>query len=203
MKKIKLFSIIFFLFQAILCNAQKKEIRLEYQNDNLIKELGIGLVQLVNPNEKIILYNDSSCKIIKTNQAKLGKDIIPLLNKPDYNILFFVCVEKSSKFYKIISTSGKYVYVKPSEKYLFYEWDNFFKSQVIYFDNTNKKLNPMLDRIDGKTIDINNLDYYDDDFEIVDVKNNWININNLTKKKKYWIKWKEKNKLLGTINLLI
>lgn len=202
MKKLKLLTLLF-LFQITFNYSQSKGQKLEYQNDKLIKELGMGLLQLVNTDEKIVLYNDNFCRQIITDDAKLGKNIIPLLNKPDYGILFFVCVEKNSKFYKIVSTSGKYVYVKPSAKYLYYEWDNFLKSQVIYIDNINKKSNPMLDGIDGKIIDIKNLDYYDDDFEVVDVKNNWMNINNLTKKKKYWIKWKEKNKLLVTLDLLM
>ena len=86
MRKIKSLITIFCLFQLINCFSQNK-IKLEYQNDNLIQEIGIGLVQQVNVKEKIILYEDSEFKTIKTKDAKLGKNIIPLLNKVDYNPL--------------------------------------------------------------------------------------------------------------------
>jgi hypothetical protein len=202
MKKTKLFSFIFFLFQVIHCNAQKKETRLEYQNDNLIKELGIGLVQLVNPNEKIILYNDSSCKIIKTNQAKSGKDIIPILNKPDYGIQFFVCLEKNSNYYKIVISKGKYAYIKPTQKYFYYDWHDFLKNQVTSIENKNISSNPLFDKINGKVITIKNMQS-DDEIEVIEVKDDWLNIKNITLNKEYWIKWREKNNLLVYLNLLM
>lgn len=202
MKKTNLFSVIFFLFHVIHCNAQKKETRLEYQNDNLIKELGIGLVQLVNPNEKIILYNDSFCTIIKTKQAKIGKDIIPILNKPDYGIQFFVCLEKNSKYYKIVISNGKYAYIEPTQKYLYYDWYDFLKNQVTSIENKNIKSNPLFDKMNGKAINIKNIQS-DDEIEVIEIKGDWLKIKNTTLNKEYWIKWREKNNILVYLNLLM
>ncbi|PKB18728.1 hypothetical protein [Flavobacterium sp. 5] len=202
MKKAKLFSVIFFLFQVIHCNAQKEEAQLEYQNDNLIKELGIGLVQLVNPNEKIILYSYSSCKTIKTNQAKIGKDIIPILNKPDYSIQFFICSEKNNKYFKIVTSIGKYAYIKPTQKYLYYDWYDFLKNQVTSIENKNISFNPLFDKMNGKVITIKNIQS-DDEIEVIEIKGDWLNVKNTTLNKEYWIKWREKNNLLVYLNLLM
>lgn len=192
---------VLFLFQIISCNSQKK-VNLGYQNDNLLKEIGIGLVQQIDVNEKILLYDDINCKKIKTKDAKIGKQLIPLLNKTDYSILFFICVEKNSKFYKIVTSSGKYAYLKPSNKFLFYSWDEFLKNQVTSIESKNKISNPLFDNINGKPVKLKNLQS-DDEIEIINVKVNWLHIKNVTINKNYWIKWREKNELLIYINLLM
>ena len=199
MRKIKSLITIFCLFQLINCLSQNK-IKLEYQNDNLIQEIGIGLVQQVNVKEKIILYEDSEFKTIKTKDAKLGKDIIPLLNKLDYSILFFLCVEKNNKYFKVIISKEKYAFIKPSNKYIYYNWNDFLKNQITSVDCKNK--NSLFDKIDGKLINFKNLNF-DDEIEIINVKDDWLNIKNTTINKNYWVKWKEKNKLLINLNLLM
>ena len=201
MKKIKSLIVLFCLFQLVNCSAQN-EIKLEYQNDNLLKEIGIGLVQQVNGSEKTVLYNDSEFKSIKSKVVRQGKEIIPLLNKIDYNILFFLCIEKNVKYFKIAISNGKYAYIKPSEKYIFYSWNDFLKKQVTSVESKNKKSKNIFDKINGNQINIKNLQS-DDEIEIIDVKGDWLNIENNTVNKKYWIKWKEKNELLIYLNLLM
>lgn len=201
MRKIKLQYLILFVFLTISCISQNK-INLEYQNDNLIKELGIGLVQQTDVNEKITLYSDINCKKIKAKNAKIGKDIIPLLNKIDYSILFFVCIEKNSKFYKIVTSLGSYAYIKPSNKFIFYNWDEFLKNQVISVESKNKNSNPLVDRINGKPVTFKNLQS-DDEIEVINIKGSWLNIRNTTINKDYWLKWRDQNKLLIYLNLLM
>ncbi|MEZ0128683.1 hypothetical protein AB9T88_02320 [Flavobacterium sp. LBUM151] len=77
-----------------LCYSQNIDKLTEYQNDNLIKEIGIGLVQQIDVNEEITLYDDINCKKTKIKNAKIGKDIIPLLNKTDYSIFFLFVLKK-------------------------------------------------------------------------------------------------------------
>ena len=201
MKKLKLLNTIFCLFQLINCFSQNKK-SLEYQNDNLIKEIGIGLLQQVDVNEKIVLYDDAAFKVIRSKDAKLGKEIIPFLNKVDYNILFFLCVEKNSNFYKIAISNKKYAYIRPSLKYLFYDWGEFFKNQVISVESKIKKPKSFFDKIDGNSIIIKGLQS-DDEINIINIKGDWLNIKNNTLNKIYWIKWKEKNELLIYLNLLM
>ena len=185
-----------------LCNSQNKEQQIKYQNDNLIKELGIGLIQQTDVNKKITLYSDIDCRKIKAKNAKIGKDIIPLLNKIDYSILFFVCVEKNSKFYKIVTSLGSYAYIKPTNKFIFYNWDEFLKNQVISVESKNKNSNPLFDRINGKPVTLKNLQS-DDEIEVINIKANWLNIRNTTINKDYWLKWRDGNKLLIYLNLLM
>lgn len=201
MKKNKLQYFILFLFLTINCISQSK-INLDYQNDNLIKEIGIGLVQQTDVNEKIILYDDVNCKNIKSENTRIGKNMIPLLNKIDYSILFFVCVEKNSKSYKIVTSTGTYGYIKPSDKFIFYNWNEFLKNQVISVESKNKSLNPLFDKINGKPVVFKNLQS-DDEIEVINVKDNWLNIRNTTINKNYWLKWKDGNKLLIYLNLLM
>lgn len=199
MKKVNLEYIILLVFLTINCNSQNR-INLRYQNDNLIKELGNGLVQQIDINNKITLYRDINCKKIKVENAKIGKDIIPLLNKTDYSILFFVCVEKNNKFYKIITSSGTYAYIKPSDKFIFYSWNEFLKNQVVGVES--KISNSLFDKINGKQVVFKNLQS-DDEIEIINIKGDWLNIENTTINKNYWLKWREGNKLLIYLNLLM
>lgn len=201
MKKLKFGYFVLCLFHIISCNSQKK-VNLEYQNDKLLKEIGVGLVQQIDVGEKIILYEDINCKKIKVKEAKIGKDVIPLLNKIDYSILFFVCVEKNTKFYKIVTSSGTYAYLKPSDKFIFYGWNDFLKNQVSSVESKNKSLNPLFDKINGTPVNYKDLQS-DDEIEIINIKDNWLNIKNLTINKNYWIKWREKNELLIYLNLLM
>lgn len=95
MEKSILINIAFLLliFNSFQC---QKKLTLEYQNDKLNQNLGIGLVQIINSKESVALYTDNNLNKIKTKSAKVGNDFIPLLNKPDYDVLFFVCVEKDA-----------------------------------------------------------------------------------------------------------
>ncbi|WP_435524274.1 hypothetical protein [Chryseobacterium indoltheticum] len=90
---IKISLILLFVFNIYSC--QKKSTLLEYQNDEIIQNTGIGLVQIINPNESVTLYSDNTLSKIKIINPKIGANFIPILNKPDYNILFFACVEKN------------------------------------------------------------------------------------------------------------
>lgn len=204
MKKTILFKIsVILIFVFNIFNCQKKGKQLEYQNDELIQSVGIGLIQIVNPNESISLYSNNTLSKIKITHPKIGFNFIPLLNKSDYNIMFFVCVEKSLNFYKIIISKDNYAFIKPSKNIIFYSWDDFLKKQVVSVESKNLKNNPPRESINGKTIlNFKNLKS-DDDVEILEIKGEWIYIENITKDKKYWIKWKNKNQLLVYLNLLI
>lgn len=203
MKKSVLIKIsLILLFVSNIFSGQKKVTSLGYQNDELIQNLGIGLVQTINPNENIILYSDSTLSKIKIKKPKIDSNFIPILNKPDYNILFFVCIEKKQDYYKIIISKDSYAYLKPSENLIFYNWENFLKKQVVNVESKNLKNNPRRNSINGKSINIKNWKS-DDEEEILEIKGQWINIENITRNKKYWIKWKNKSQLLVYLNLLV
>ncbi len=203
MKKINILKTIIvmtmLLFNNIKCQSSQN---LEYQNDNLIQNIGIGLVQFVKTNETIPLYEDQLFTKVKASPAKLGKDIIPLLNKPDYGILFFTCVEKNPKYYKIATDKNRYAYLKPSKNLVFYSWADFLTQQVTSIENKDKKNKPRAS-INGKVIDSINWKS-DDEIEIIKVQNNWIQIKNITQNNQiFWIEWKNDKELKIYLNLLI
>lgn len=201
MEKLKFISVIFCLFQLLSCNSQNK-VKLGYQNDNLLNEIGIGLVQQVVVTDKIVLYKNPDCKTVISKNSKIGKELIPLLYKIDYNILFFVCVEKNKDYYKIVISSGKYAYLKSSQNYLFYNWNEFLKNQVISLESKDLEKNPFVNKINGNPINIKII-LPDDEIEIVEVKNEWAKIHNTTLNSNYFIKWRDKQNLLVFLSLLL
>ncbi|WP_435524273.1 hypothetical protein [Chryseobacterium indoltheticum] len=111
-------------------------------------------------------------------------------------------VLKKTNFYKIIISKDNYVYIKPSKNFIFYNWEDFFKEQVVSIESKELKNNPLRDSINGKTLNVKNLKS-DDEVEILEVKGEWIYIENITRNKKYWVKWKNKSQLLIYLNLLV
>ncbi|MBC9798193.1 hypothetical protein [Sinomicrobium weinanense] len=186
--------LLFFWFLG--CNSQKT-IELGYQNDDLLEELGIGLIQVINSNEEINFYRDENFM----DMEKITNPI-PLLNKADYGILFFVCTEKISGGYKIMTSKKKYSYIKDSNNFEFYNWKGFLKNQVISFESKDITQNPPRDSINGNIIDIT-VWQDDDEVEVIQIKENWVQIKNNTRGIVYWLKWKNKNQLLVYLNLLI
>lgn len=198
MKKSTLIKIvIIFLFGFNLFNCQKK-VTLGYQNDELIQNLGIGLIQVVNPNKKLILYSDSNL-----SKIKLVTNPIPLLNKPDYNILFFISLEKKSNFYKIAISKNDYAYLKESQDFIYYDWKSFLKEQIVGIESKNIKTNPPRTSINGKVINIKSWKP-DDEIEIIKVENDWLQIKNITQNNQiFWIQWKDDKQLKVYLNLLV
>ncbi|MEZ0128682.1 hypothetical protein AB9T88_02315 [Flavobacterium sp. LBUM151] len=63
-------------------------------------------------------------------------------------------------------------------------------------------MNPLFNKINGKPIKFKNLQS-DDEIEVIEIKENWLNIRNATINQDYWLKWKDGNKLLIYLNLLM
>lgn len=196
-----------FCFFALLCNCksnnnENKLVELEYQNDVLFNNIGIGLVKVIDTNKEIELYSDKACKNKITSTVIFGENVIPYLYKPDYGILYLSCIEDGSDYSKIALNNETTAYLKKSQNIIFFDWSNFLKNEVLGV--SSKDLNSIVckESINGKSMDIKNLSY-DDEIDILKVKGKWLYIHNLTIEKKYWVQWKNKNKLLVYFNLLM
>lgn len=201
MKRLKK-NLLLYLLLVITTSYAQKKIKLEYQNDNLIKQIGIGLVQQVKPNESVLFYKDRECSQIKIRDVNYGRYVIPFLYKVDYGILFFVCVERNDKYYKIAINKDDYAYIKPTVKLLFYDWEDFLKNQVTSIESKDLKANPFFDKINGKPIFLKNYQT-DDESEVLEVHNDWLKIKNNTINRTYWLQWRENNNFLIYLNLLM
>lgn len=192
-------ALLLLIFNSFQC---QKKVALEYQNDKLIQNVGIGLVQIINSKENVTVFTDSNLDKIKTKNAKVGNDFIPLLNKPDYGVLFFVCVEKGANFYKVAISKNEFAYLKNSSNLIFYNWENFLKEQVMGIESKDLKNNPPRNAIKGKPIDTKNWKS-DDEIEILKVENTWLQVKNISKNQIFWIEWKDKDQLKVYLNLLV
>ncbi|MDI9311696.1 MAG: hypothetical protein QM535_15910 [Limnohabitans sp.] len=182
---------------TIFLSFWKSTAQLEYQNDKVLGELGTGLVQQIDANKKNHFYIDKECKIESTKQKT-----IPLLNKPDYNIKFYICIEQTTSSYKILIAKGKYAYVKKTNNFKYYDWKTFLKDEVIHAEPKEEYINSYFDKINGKKLHLDKLST-DDETEITEVNGEWLKIHNATIKRNYYIRWRDKQRLLVYLNLLM
>ncbi|MCD8440810.1 hypothetical protein [Tenacibaculum finnmarkense] len=169
------------------------------QNDlgyyNEMGTLGIGLIKPLT--DSLIFYK----KNIKTKQEIVSSfnpfPITPVFYKPDYGIVYLICLEDTKEYYKIKSIDGVF-YLKKAN-YVFVDWKTFLMNST-GINNIDGKTNPIKKENSAKSED---LDWSEsEEIIIIDVKKDWILIQN-EYEQIGWIKWKIKNKLLIEIYLLI
>lgn len=194
MIKKALFILFLFSFSTNIFSQQK---RLGYQNDQLLNNLGIGVLQQINVNEKIIYYSDSLCS--KPINVKYK---IPVFYKKDYGILFYICLKASEKYYKILISDKNPVFIKKRESLNFFTWDAFLKDEITGIDSKNLKEIYPRNSVNGEKIDIRKWSD-DDEEEVLEVIGEWIKLKNTTQNVTFWIQWKNKDKLTIYLNLLM
>lgn len=174
---------------------------LEYQNDKYFNQLGVGLVQFTNVEAKIQLYADKNMQKPIVNKV-LGADVMPFFNKPDYGILFFSCAQVNKDCFKIFLKNNEVAYLKKEKHIKYFSWNDFLKNEIVGLSAKDPEANLYADAVNGEQIDNSGFSS-DDEIDITDVKENWVQINNTTVKKTYWMKWREEEKLLVDIYLLM
>lgn len=177
-----------------------------YQND--LGDLGIGVV---NPKDfawhSFTLFNDVLGKEhIKIKTVFEGQDfVVPALNGPEYGQFNLVVKEVLNDYYKVYVNKETYGFVRKDE-FTFYSWNDLLKnalfigvetaytdrddpSTIVKFDH---RTNLVLIEIDEDWIFARELD--EAEFEGSEP----LNDDELERLPKYWIKWREENKLLVT-----
>lgn len=198
--KIEIKFFIILLISIFSMSFSQKVNKLSFQNDEILQEVGAGVIQEKIIEEKPILYNDSQLKeIIKIDMIS-AKEIVPFFYKKDYNILYFLCIKEYNNCYKIKINKDKYAYLKKSSNFVFYSWNSFIKNQIINLESKNIILNPAKYSINGYVVNIKHLD--EDETVIENIDGDWVYIKNNTRNIKYWIRWKNRNKILVYFNLL-
>ena len=103
---------------------QKTEIKREkeiYKNS-----LGTGLV--IAP-DSFQIYNDSNLQelILSTNMynGKIPKSIYPIIFKPDYGLMHFVCLGFNDKFYRVLINDTLIGYFPRTSEYEFENWNKY------------------------------------------------------------------------------
>lgn len=184
--------------------------------------LGEGLV-IVPDSFEIYLDSALEKKSISLNMytSKIPNSISPIIFKPDYGIMHFVCLSNNSiKSYKVLINQNKIGYIPKNKNYRYELWDEYILKcyGISILDNENVYENP-----DTKSKIVE----YKEDLTVcpIEIKENWLKIKigcnesnadeemeaelcskiikQCNKGKTGWIKWKENNKLKVSILKLI
>jgi hypothetical protein len=98
----------------------------ECNYENNVNSLGIGLIKA--PLE-FVLYNDSLLSsiyaTINIEAEENSINFCPKFYKPDYGILQFVCLEKTSTFFKILINNSEIKFLELSKEYDFVSWKDY------------------------------------------------------------------------------
>ncbi len=100
--------------------------------DNSVASLGIGLVMITDPIE---LFTDSSLHQ-NTVSASMRKDNIenfPVCSKyykPDYGMMYFVCLAKTARSYKVLNNGSEVRYLPRTKAYHFITWEKYIMSSL-------------------------------------------------------------------------
>ncbi|TXD53157.1 MULTISPECIES: hypothetical protein [unclassified Polaribacter] len=185
-----------------------------YGQNKQPKKSGIGFAVAENPylyenlsHPKDIFSNNKLTNKIQTNK------IFPYFYKPDYGLYHFICLEKNSKYYKILINNSEIGFIPNNEKYIFKTWETILMSaSVERIDKQNLIRNSPKEK-DEKII-INSCKY--ESMKVIDIIEQngkfWIEISfatnceaypeNNAERKTGWIKWRNSEKLLVRIQLL-
>ena len=169
----------------------------EYKTD----ELGIGLITFKNIEflpDSLIFYKDKELKTPHqlVYSSTPDKKVHPKFYKPEEKICYFVCVESTINYYKIIVNKSDQYYIVNNAGILFKSWDNLLTKSngIIRTDKLNLfRSEPM--EMGG----IVNLSNKEERYKGVLVKDEWLKVKNEQKQTVAWLKWKLKNHLLVEI----
>ena len=162
---------------------------------NRTSKLGIGLVKT---KKDTLFFENSINSSFQKESIYKPKSIIPIFFKPDYNIFYTVCVEKINKTYKILSANSKYFFVQERD-FEFISWENFL-IETVGIENMDWGKNPLREKPNSSSIKLPVKS--ENDFVINETRGDWIEVEN-EDKDRGWIKWRENEKLLIEIYLLM
>ena len=158
-------------------------------------KLGLGLLK---PKNDTIFFKQQVNETPLKETIYTPKKVIPIFFKPDYDIFYIVCTEKTGLGYKILSANGKELLANKTD-FDFISWEKFLL-KTTGIENISWKQNPLRKESTVTSLEVPFNDK--ENFIVKEVKNNWIKVKN-ENNEEGWIKWKEKEKLLIEIYLLM
>ena len=189
------------------------------QEGNPIK-LGLGIVAIDDTYDEkkiVTVYKDRSFKI-KIEDFKLYGDleaVWPYCFKPDYGLCYFVCLEKTKDYFKILINDREEGFLKNDKDKYFKTWESLLINATV--ERLDLKANPLKskpsDNADTITLRTQILLDRLQVIDVIEIKGvHWINVRYSKSGKDLieatadsgegWIKWKAGDKLLIKILLL-
>jgi len=184
-------------------------------------KLGVGIVAIedtYDTKKMVSIYKDKDLKN-KLEDFKLYgqlKTVWPYYYKPDYGLCYFVCLEKTKDYFRVLINDKEEGFLKSDPEKYFKTWESVLISSFV--ERLDIKANPLKKKpsYSEATIDLE-YEPKPDRLEVVDVieKNgeHWLKVN-FSKSGKIpcdkqiadcaeaWIKWRAGDKLLVNILLL-
>jgi mRNA-degrading endonuclease YafQ of YafQ-DinJ toxin-antitoxin module len=190
------------------------------QEGNPIK-LGLGIVAIKDTYDEskvVTVYKDKDLKN-KIEDFKLYgqlKNIWPHFFKPDYGLCYFVCLEKTKDYFKILINDKEEGFLRNDKDKYFKTWESLLINASV--ERLDVKTNPLKNNPsdNAETITLQNQITVDrlQVFDVIEINGeHWINVNYSKSGKvscdkgtadcgEGWIKWKAGDKLLVNILLL-
>lgn len=209
-KKMRVLTTILILVTLTSYGQEKKPIK-----------LGLGIVAIDDTYDEaktVSVFKDKDLKT-KIEDFKLYgqlKNVWPYYFKPDYGLCYFVCLEKTKDYFKVLINDKEEGFLKNDRDKYFKTWESLLINSTV--ERLDSKANPLRSKPNDKA-DLINLDYEPkvDRLEVIDVLEingeHWINVR-FSKSGKVpcdkgtpdcgegWVKWRTGDKLLVNILLL-
>lgn len=188
---------LFVILLFLICNIANSQ---QYLNQT--GSLGVGLVMIKNtysPNDKVTFYNDNKLSnksedffITQPNSIRF-----PKFYKPDYGICYFVCLEKTANYFKILVNEKDVKFIGTDSNSTFINWPKLLlKSTGIRVLNINQHF-----YIQAFTESLLANIKPDHILTVISVKNDWVEIKDQITKNVGWFQWKKNDQL--TIEILL
>ncbi len=170
-------------------------VELDYLND--INYVGIGVV---NPKafDFQIVIDTATNETIDIENIEAQELLVPVFWKPDYLIFYMPVVSRSDKFYEVRAHKSMSAFVHKSE-FDFYTWDDLLKNKALCVTILSGKGYSKPD-IHSEVLFNGNETSLDEMTIVVEkIEGDWIyvraELDDLVTGK-FWIPWRDKNKLL-------
>jgi hypothetical protein len=183
--------------------------------------LGLGIVAIEDTYDEskiVIIYKDKDLKTKIADFKLYGqlKNVWPYSFKPDYGLCYFICLEKTKDYFKILINDKEEGFLKNDKDKYFKTWESLLINATV--ERLDAKINPLKNKPadDAETIVVEN-QITVDRLQVLDVieinGEHWINVRYSKSGKDLidkstpdsgegWVKWKVGENLLVNILLL-
>lgn len=201
LKKTKALALCSLLFFISICgNATQNGTNRPFEQP--AKTLGIGLVKL-SPTKVLYAYKDYTLTQGTETYTFAQEDgmVSPKFFDKNFNLCYFVCLDKTKDYYKILINPLEERYIKVADGFDFLEWDDFLRNEKFSFISRKDPTQNQLHRAPNeKSRELHNEDKsFFDMMTPLNIEGDWVKVRYFDKKKNRkagWIKWRNDNKLL-------
>lgn len=168
------------------------------------KTLGIGVIK-INPQQILYTYKDPYCQKEVETYAFGGRDglIQPKFFDDTFGLCYFVCTERTGRYYKILVNPLDELYIKADSGFEFLEWGSFLENDhFTYISRKDWYHNRIRLQPNDNTPEIIYERGYDTMIPLK-IEGDWLKVKFFNNRGRQvgWIRWKSDTKLLINFQL--